>query len=102
MKPTYEQTENKIIAWATARKIIQNGTSTSQLLKAISEMGELADAHAKRDEAGIIDAVGDILVCLINYSAIEGIKIAECLDSAYEQIKDRKGYLTPEGTFVKE
>jgi len=102
MKPTYEQTENKIIAWATARKIIQNGTSTSQLLKAISEMGELADAHAKRDEAGIIDAVGDILVCMINYCAIEEIKITECLDSAYEQIKDRKGYLTPEGTFVKE
>jgi len=25
-----------------------------------------------------------------------------CLENAYNEIKDRKGYLTPEGIFVKE
>jgi NTP pyrophosphatase (non-canonical NTP hydrolase) len=102
MQKTYEEIETLIIEWAEARQIIQNATPTSQLLKAISEMGELADAHAKHDEAGIIDAIGDVLVCLINYSAIKKISVTGSLASAYEQIKDRKGYQTPEGTFVKE
>ena len=99
---SYEQLERAVVGWASDRKIIQNGTATSQLLKAVAEMGELADAHAKRDTAGIIDGLGDVLVCLINYAAIEGLDLTDCLASAYDQIKDRRGYLTPEGTFVKE
>lgn len=103
MNPTtYETLEASVIAWAKARQIIQNSTTTSQLLKAIAEMGELADAHAKHDTAGVIDGLGDVLVCLINYAAIRGLRLTDCLASAYEEIKDRKGYLTPEGTFVKE
>jgi hypothetical protein len=50
----------------------------------------------------IIDAVGDVLVCLINYCALRGISMTECLSSAYDQIKNRKGTLMPNGVFVKE
>lgn len=99
---TYETLENQIHEWAQARGILQNATATSQLLKAVSEIGELVDAHAKKDTPGIIDGLGDVLVCLINYAAIQGLELTDCLASAYDQIKDRKGYLTPEGTFVKE
>jgi len=31
-----------------------------------------------------------------------GLTLEECVDSAYEQIKDRKGYLREDGVFVKE
>lgn len=91
-----------VIKWSTDRKIIPNSTPASQLLKAVSEMGELCDAEGKRDEAAIKDAVGDVMVCLINYCALREIDILDCLSDAYDVIKDRKGTLMPDGTFVKE
>ena len=73
------------------------------MLKAVSEMGELADATIKNDRDEIIDAVGDVMVCLVNYCAIKDIDLVSCMDSAYSQIKDRKGTLLPNnGVFVKE
>lgn len=88
--------------WARARRIIPLATSAAQLMKAVSEIGELADAEGKRNLPAIKDGVGDVLVCLINYCALHEIDIVECLAGAYEEIKDRKGYLMPDGTFVKE
>lgn len=88
--------------WATARKIIPYATTSAQLMKAVSEMGELADAEGKRDMPAIKDAVGDIIVCLINYCALHKLDVVECLAGAYDEIKDRKGHLMPDGTFVKE
>jgi hypothetical protein len=41
-------------------------------------------------------------VTLILYCELHGITMDYCLAMAYEQIKDRKGTLTPEGIFVKE
>lgn len=94
--------EMKVLRWAEDRRIIPNATPASQLLKAVSEMGELADAEGKQDLTAIKDAVGDILVCLINYCALRDLDITQCLAGAYEQIKDRRGTLMPDGTFVKE
>jgi NTP pyrophosphatase (non-canonical NTP hydrolase) len=98
---SYAQIEMKVLQWAEARRIVPNGTPSSQLLKAISEMGELADAEGKRDLDAIKDAVGDVMVCLINYCALRDLDLVQCLEGAYEQIKDRKGTLMPDGTFVK-
>lgn len=99
---TLDELESRVIEWARARRIIPNATATSQLLKAVSEMGELADAVAKGQFAAMQDAVGDVVVCLINLCALEGTSLGECLGIAYEQIKDRKGILLPNGVFVKE
>lgn len=99
---SYGEAEMAVIRWAEARKIIPNATPASQLLKAVSEMGELCDAEGKCDHEAIKDAVGDVLVCLINYCTLRDITITECLVGAYEQIKDRRGTLMPDGTFVKE
>lgn len=99
---SYAEIELKVIRWAEDRRIIPNATPTSQLLKAVSEMGELADAEGKRDLDAIKDAVGDVLVCLINYCALRDLDVVSCLTGAYEQIKDRKGTLMPDGTFVKD
>lgn len=98
----YEELEQLILQWSEARGIIANGKAVSQLLKSISEIGELADAHAKNQPEEVKDAVGDIIVCLINYCALSNISLLECLRGAYDTIKDRRGYLNPEGIFVKE
>lgn len=44
----------------------------------------------------------DMFWNFINF--LDGIKVdhVKCLITAYSEIKDRKGYLTPEGNFVKE
>ena len=99
---TVREAEIHIIRWAEARGIIPHATPASQLLKAVSEMGELCDAEGKRDREAIADAVGDVLVCLINYCALHDLDVTRCLVGAYAQIKDRRGRLMPDGTFVKE
>lgn len=98
----YRILEIDIIRWAEARKIIPNSTPVAQYLKAVSEMGELADALNKRDMPAIKDAVGDTLVCLINMCALLDIDMVDCLNGAWHEIKDRKGTLLPSGVFVKE
>jgi NTP pyrophosphatase (non-canonical NTP hydrolase) len=99
---SYAQVEMKVIQWAEARKIIPNSTPDTQLLKAMSELGELADATIKKDREGIVDGVGDVMVCLVNYCALQDIDLVNCMESAYEQIKNRKGTLLPNGVFLKE
>lgn len=99
---TWNITELDVIRWAEKRGIIENSDSKTQLLKAVSEIGELADAIIKRDRPAIIDGLGDVLVCLIVVGAIEDLDLTRCLESAYEQIKDRNGYLNKDGVFVKD
>jgi NTP pyrophosphatase (non-canonical NTP hydrolase) len=99
---SYAAVEIRIIQWAEARKIIPNSTPDVQLLKAISEMGELADATIKNDQEAIVDAVGDVMVCLINYCALQNINLVDCMEVAYDQIKNRKGTLLPNGVFRKD
>ena len=99
---SYASVESDIIRWAEARKIIPNSTPDVQLLKAMSEMGELADATIKNDKEAIIDSVGDVMVCLVNYCALQDINLVDCMEVAYDQIKNRKGTLLPNGVFQKE
>ena len=99
---SYADIENKIIIWAQQRRIIPNSTPEVQLLKAMSEMGELADATIKKDKEVIMDSVGDVMVCLVNYCALQDINLVDCMEIAYDQIKNRRGTLLPNGLFVKD
>jgi NTP pyrophosphatase (non-canonical NTP hydrolase) len=99
---TFEELEAKVVQWARLRKIIPNSNPTAQLMKTMSELGELADATLKNDMVGVSDGVGDVLVTLILYCKLYGTNITDCLADAYDEIKDRKGTLTAEGIFVKE
>jgi NTP pyrophosphatase (non-canonical NTP hydrolase) len=99
---SYANVEMRIIQWAEARKIIPNSTPDIQLLKAMSEMGELADATIKHDKEAVIDAVGDVMVCLINYCVLQDINLVNCMEVAYDQIKNRGGRLLPSGVFQKD
>jgi NTP pyrophosphatase (non-canonical NTP hydrolase) len=101
-KSAMEELIAKVEQWARDRQIIPHSNPQSQLMKTVSELGELADATLKNDRAGIVDGVGDVIVTLVIYAALQGVKLEDCLASAYGEIKDRRGHLTPEGVFCKE
>ena len=100
--PSFNELELKVLRWAEARHIIPNSSSQVQALKLVSEVGELCDALIKKDRDGVIDGIGDSLVVLIILADIEGLNLLSCLESAYNEIKDRRGTLQPNGVFVKE
>lgn len=99
---TYRILELNVIRWAEQRKIIPYSTPLAQFTKMVSEVGELADAEAKNNTEQIKDAVGDIMVCLINYCALRDLDVVECLAGAYDEIKNRKGMMNEKGVFIKE
>ena len=53
--------------WAKERKIYEELTPFDQLLKTHEEVGELIKACYDNDKPAIQDAIGDVLVTLINY-----------------------------------
>jgi phosphoribosyl-ATP pyrophosphohydrolase len=99
---SYSYYEMEVVRWGEARGIVQNGTAISQAIKTLEETTELLDAINKNNLDEVKDAVGDIVVTLLMVCAVLDINLVDCLASAYEEIKDRKGYLTPQGTFIKE
>lgn len=86
--------------WAHAKGIYDKGDSKTQYIKLMEEAGELAKALLTNDKAEIVDAIGDIAVVLTNLAALEKLTIEDCIDSAYNEIKGRKGKMN-NGTFVK-
>jgi NTP pyrophosphatase (non-canonical NTP hydrolase) len=87
--------------WAETRGIYKNGDTKTQYIKLQEESGELARAILKNDKPEFIDAIGDMVVVLTNLAALEGLKIEDCVTSAYSVIASRKGKMV-NGTFVKE
>jgi len=163
----FEEFKANVEAWQEARGIYEHSTAQAQCLKAISEVGELADAVIKGDREGLIDAIGDVAVCLVGVAKMVGhefdlayaldetpldatvqdsalgacvmiglvadslrkischdhsvgdsldaglyslqanavannLSLLDCCESAWNQIKDRKGRMVPGGAFVKE
>jgi NTP pyrophosphatase (non-canonical NTP hydrolase) len=99
---SYAEIEMKIVQWSEARRIIPNQQPSAALLKLVSEVGELCDAEAKGDITKVIDGVGDVVVCLINYCALKDLNLTSCTYAAYDEIKNRKGTLMPNGVFIKQ
>lgn len=98
---SYAEVEMKVVQWGEARGIVQNATAMSQAIKTLEETTELLAAINKKNIEETKDAVGDIVVTLIMVCAVLDINLVDCLKGAYNEIKDRKGYLTKEGVFVK-
>jgi len=167
--------ELNVARWAEERGIYEHSNALAQALKAVSEMGELADGVIKNDVPAQKDAIGDVMVCLVNtanllpgrpslsaataphhqdakakenpssympaaptcalvaghvgglahnialgknYKAYDhlmnaafqlvalstklNLRFGECLEQAWNEIKDRKGRMVPGGAFVKE
>ena len=85
--------------WHSDRNLLEGSTDKDQVLKLIQEMGELSDNVCKGND--IRDDVGDMLVVLINIAKRNNLTLQECLEVAWNDIKDRKGKMV-DGIFVKE
>ena len=94
-------TEMEVVRWGEARGIIKNGKPLGQAIKTLEETTELVDAVARGDLEETKDAIGDIMVTLTMLCGVLDINLTDCYEGAYQQIKDRKGYLRPDGVFVK-
>jgi NTP pyrophosphatase (non-canonical NTP hydrolase) len=99
---SFADLEMKVIQWGEARGIVQNSNPMAQAQKTQEELDELITAIHEDDMEAMKDAYGDILVTLIMGCAIADLDLVSCLEGAYNEIKDRKGYLNKEGIFVKE
>jgi NTP pyrophosphatase (non-canonical NTP hydrolase) len=89
----------KVVQWHYDRNLIDGSTAKDQTLKLIQEVGELSDNVCKGKD--ISDDLGDILVIVINLAEREGLTLESCLETAWNDIKDRKGKMV-DGIFVKE
>lgn len=87
--------------WAFKRGLINPDYSHAQMLKVMEEVGETASALLKKDQDKIIDGIGDCFVTLIILSAQLGLTPTQCLNAAYDEIKDRTGELK-NGSFIKD
>lgn len=90
---------NKIAQWHHDRNLIDGSTDKDQYMKLIQEAGELSDSICKGKD--IRDDIGDMMVVLINIMTRNNLSMEECLQVAYDDIKDRKGRMI-DGIFVKE
>lgn len=98
----WEELEMLVDEWAESRGIYNASNPQAQLLKAVSEMGELCDAEIKGYKKDAMDGVGDVLVCLIIYCGMKNFGLRDCLKLAYNEIKDRKGRMLQGGVFIKD
>ena len=87
--------------WADERGIYAKGDEKTQYIKLMEEAGELAQGLLKQNKEEVIDAIGDMVVVLTNLSHFVGVDIEDCVVSAYNEIKNRKGKMS-NGTFVKQ
>lgn len=87
--------------WAREKGIYRSGNPKTQSLKLVEEVGELAKAVIEDNQLEIKDAIGDCVVVLTSLALLTGMTIEECINHAYEQIKDRQGKMQ-DGTFIRE
>ena len=114
----YQELEKLVIDWAGDKGILEKATPLAQAGKTLEEVNELLFAITMIDklninsitnESGVVfnskeeikDALGDILVTIIIGAELQGLKLEDCLESAYNVIKNRTGKMI-NGQFVKD
>lgn len=102
MTMEYRELEALIVKWGSDRQILTHGTPIGQAMKTKEEAHELYAAAVAQDLEAAADAIGDTLVTLIMAARLLGLDVLDCLAGAYDQIKDRKGRMGPDGIFHKE
>ena len=87
--------------WAEEKNLLKKENSKAQMLKVLEEVGETAGALLKNKNKEIIDGLGDSFVTLIILCYQLDLEPRQCLQSAWDEIKNRKGK-TVNGTFIRE
>lgn len=100
-KSSYETLARKIISRFTKIGIVSADNAKTQFMKVTEELGELAEGINKDKPQQIKDSLGDVLVTLILLAEDLNLNLLDCLNSAWGEIKDRKGEVK-DGSFVKE
>lgn len=90
----------KIRFWAEERNL-HTADPKAQLCKLLEEVGELASGLNRNNLDLIKDSIGDTIVVLQILCLQLSLDFNECLQLAYNEIKDRKGKMI-DGVFVKE
>lgn len=98
---TFDELEIKVSNWAINKGIDKRENAPKQMLKVMEEVGETAGALLKGNEEELKDGIGDSFVTLIILARQLGYTPQECLEAAYNEIKDRTGK-TKDGVFVKD
>jgi NTP pyrophosphatase (non-canonical NTP hydrolase) len=92
---------DRIRTWADARNLIEGSKPVNQVSKLVEELGELATGVNKGKMDLIADGIGDAVVVLTILAKQCNMNIEDCIDVAWNEIKDRKGKMV-DGIFVKE
>ena len=87
--------------WAEDKSLLFSFNAPHQMLKVMEEVGETAGAIAKNKEEEIKDGIGDSFVTLIILAHQLGMTPQECLNQAWNEIKNRTGK-TVDGVFIKD
>jgi len=87
--------------WASKRDLYKHGDPKTQALKLVEEVGETCRAILKGNHNDIEDGIGDCVVVLTNLAHLCNTDIEHCIESAYNEIKDRTGKMN-NGTFKKD
>ena len=88
--------------WALVRGLLTDDVQPEkQMLKLVEEVGETAKALAYKNQNELRDGIGDCVVCLIVLAHQCNMTLEECVEAAWEEIKDRKGEME-DGLFKKE
>ena len=87
--------------WADERGLYEHGDTKTQALKLVEEVGEICRAILKDNHSDIEDGIGDAVVVLTNLAELQGTTIEDCIERAYNEIKDRTGHMN-NGTFKKD
>lgn len=99
---TLDKLIDNITQWADDKGILVSENVPQQTMKVMEELGETAGAILKGKKTDeVIDGIGDTFVTVIILAKQLGLDPTECLESAWNEIKDRKGK-TINGTFIKE
>ena len=87
--------------WASERGLYDEGDPRTQALKLVEEVGETCKAILNNDHGEIVDGIGDCVVVLTNLAELIDTPIEECIEAAYDEIKERSGKMV-NGTFKKD
>ena len=96
-----EELEKNVLKLASEKGLLYSGKTYAQIIKAVEELDEVCRAILKNGKPQIEDGIGDVIVTLIILAAQNNLTVKDCLKSAWEEIKDRKGK-TENGTFIKD
>ena len=97
---TFDSLIENVSQWAADKDILKKENAPKQLLKVLEEVGETAGALLKSKDNEIKDGIGDSFVTLIILAKQLGLEPADCLEAAWNEIKDRTGK-TINGVLVK-